>query len=137
MAAEENAKKEKAQGPGKGAYTGSNSYRSTSSSRYAPYPPHPFPGSNETRSKPRCVGCGKTGHKLQEHRQGEHGSLLFATSTSQGDLVGPNGAKICIWYNINGECKHPTCSANNRICSLCGGRHYALGKAICPNRPRD
>ncbi|KAF5362782.1 hypothetical protein D9757_010996 [Collybiopsis confluens] len=143
--AEEYSKRERTLRGGKGAYNGSNSYRnhpvpSTSypSSRYAPYPSsQPFPSSSESRPKPRCVGCGKVGHKLGEHRNTEHGVFPFATSTPRGDLVTSSGTKICIWFNIHGECRHTTCSSGNRICSLCGGHHHALGKSFCPNRSRE
>ncbi|KAF5390649.1 hypothetical protein D9757_002642 [Collybiopsis confluens] len=62
------------------------------SSRFAPYPlSQPFQGGNGAKPKPRCVGCGKTGHKLQEHNPDIHGPFPFAV---QNQRVGDASTQI-------------------------------------------
>ncbi|KAJ3964947.1 hypothetical protein EV361DRAFT_13496 [Lentinula raphanica] len=99
---------------------------SSSNHRHQPYPPkQPFLSSSNGTPPPRCVGCGKAGHTLNEHKP-EHGRFPFVSKGTDGAIFSPNGTRVCVYFNIwTRPCTHPACSSKNHICSLCGKNHSA------------
>ena len=87
----------------------------------------PFLEGSKVGPRPRCIGCGLQGHKLNDRVA--HGKFPFAR-LHNGQLLTPNNAVICISFNCWGKCQKG-CPPSSHVCSLCGGSHYARDPS-CP-----
>ncbi|KAJ3779709.1 hypothetical protein GGU11DRAFT_827421 [Lentinula aff. detonsa] len=86
-----------------------------------PYEHNSFrPRNGDNAPSSRCIGCGEKGHSIKDYVK--HGK--FWASYDGFKLRSPSGGKICVPFNLFGNCSHG-CNTSEHICSLCGGSHWA------------
>ncbi|KAJ3799464.1 hypothetical protein GGU11DRAFT_498048 [Lentinula aff. detonsa] len=88
----------------------------------------PFQAGSKGKRKtlaPCCLGCGKRGHRIDEHVDSTHGKFSWVTFVNAVACSPDRGNKpLCFAWNIRRECKG--CDSLH-VCSFCGkADHHAF-----------
>ncbi|KAJ3742435.1 hypothetical protein DFH05DRAFT_213995 [Lentinula detonsa] len=96
--------------------------------------PTPFQaGSKGKTLAPCCLGCGKRGHRIDEHIDSAHGKLLWVTLVNAVACSPDRSNKpLCFTWNIRRECKG---CENLHACSFCGRSDHHAFSWTCRKSP--
>ncbi|KAJ3990646.1 hypothetical protein F5050DRAFT_1821354, partial [Lentinula boryana] len=94
----------------------------------------PFqPGSKGKTLAPCCLGCGKRGHRIDEHIDSIHGKFSWITFVNNVACSPDRGNKpLCFAWNIRRECKG--CDSLH-ACSFCGKPDHHAFSWTCKKSP--